>query len=147
MTTTSNMTAPWGRTASTDIPGDLARPRRVRLLLDAVVLLSAFDLALTLRTMLTTGMFEANPLVRLLCEHPCPVLAIAGFKACSTIVATALIHRLRRHVQAEVGAWLMVLILAWVSVQWRQYALATCGADAETLAAVASFDPSWVALR
>ena len=105
-----------------DLLSSRRRPARMTRLLALIVVLSLADLLLTLGHMSTTGMFEANPLVARLALLTESGLSIVNFKALTVLVGVSLLYRLRRHGQAEVAAWLVVLILIGLSIQWALYA-------------------------
>jgi hypothetical protein len=97
------------------------RKRRVLVLLAGVVLLSLADLAITLTHLRTTGMMEANPIAALLIESTQSVWALASFKLFTLAVCVSVLFVLRRRFEGEVAAWIAVVILAGMSVQWHAY--------------------------
>ncbi len=129
--------------ASRTTPAGDRRAKRVDLLLVAIAGLSAVDLIVTLYYMNTVGMFEANPIVRHLAQCAHPAWAIALFKALSVMASVTPVSVLRQRATAELGAWAMVGVLVWVTVQWACYALTI---DAQALAEVGPLDPAWVRL-
>lgn len=89
-------------------------------LLMAIALLSFVDLLVTLWFMKTTGMHEANPVVRgLALTHGAAAVAI--FKGVTVAVALTPLYALRRRATAHVAAWVMVATLTWLTVQWARY--------------------------
>jgi disulfide bond formation protein DsbB len=140
-TTTFNLHA-----AATAAIGAEHRSDRVRWLLGAIVVLSLVDLLVTLSHMTGSGMFEANPLVQLIAKATGSAAAIGAFKGLSVLVGVLLLDRTRRHLQAELAAWLMVIVLACVTIQWVQYAAAMPDLDAAQMADYASHNADWVRL-
>jgi hypothetical protein len=125
----------------------LARSRRMRMLVVVIVALSAFDLAATLLRMRTTGMLEANPVVVALMHHMESGLALIAFKTLTVIIGAGVLHVLRGHRLAEAGAWLAVAILTAVVVLWIEYDRQTAHLDITDWSRIAEFDPGWVAIR
>ncbi len=97
------------------------RPQRVAGLLAAVLALSAFDVAVTVHQISSSGMFENNPLARLVVAAAGDPTSLVALKAMSLLVSMGLLLGLRRHWQAELGAWLAVGILVWLTAQWGMY--------------------------
>lgn len=128
-------------------PPDAVRSGRVLTLLSGFVVLSLVDLLLTIGFMSTVGMFEDNPLVRLLIEHTGSVHVLIPFKLATVAAAFGILYAIRNRMQAEIGAWLAVGVLAAVTVQWSRYA--DLVAEGDLLAAPASsvVDSSWVRLE
>jgi hypothetical protein len=99
----------------------LHRPERTLVLLAVVLGLSMFDLGMTVHEVSTSGMFEDNPLARLflgLTGHPA---SLGALKALSLVVSMGLLMHLRCHWQAEIGAWVAVAILLWLTARWAMY--------------------------
>src|SRR5262245_29041903 len=118
--------------------------RHMRELLLALAGLSLVDLVVTLTYMKTLGMYEANPLARLLAQTAAPALAIAVFKVASAGTGILLFYLLRRHASARAMALVMVAVLAWVTLQWARYGAAA--GDLPCVAAAAPPDAGWVQL-
>ena len=120
------------------------RSRRVSLLLAVVVVLSVADLIITLGFMGTVGMLEANPIVVHVARWTGSIAAIALCKCLSVSIAVLLLHALRRHPQAELGAWVAVIVLIWLSVQWVRYAGTVAELDLAAMMRFNASDPAWV---
>ncbi len=127
-------------------PARARRSRRVIALLVAVMILSAIDLLLTIRYLGTTGMFESNPIVVMLVEWTGSAAAIALFKLVSVGTAVTTFYELRRHPQAELGAWVAVVIMGGLSVQWARYAREVAGIDAQDMILMRQLDSSMISL-
>lgn len=119
----------------------MAAKEHMRGLLLAIGGLSLVDLAVTLTYMKTMGLYEANPIVRLLAASASPVFAIVLFKCATVAVAIALLHRLRRFTSARVMAAAMVAVLVWVSVQWVRYGAVTAEVPCMTASAETILGP------
>lgn len=100
---------------------DLARSRRVLVLILGVIALSIADLMVTLTHLRTIGMVEANPIAAYLIRTTGSALSLASFKALTVGICVVLLFHLRTRVQGEVAAWLAVLILAGMSLIWHKY--------------------------
>lgn len=101
------------------------RPRRVLVLLAAIVVLSLADLAITLSHLRSTGMVEANPVAAFLIRHTGSAWALGLFKVGTVMACVLLLFRVRHHVQGEIASWLALFILVGVSVMWHYYAQAS----------------------
>ncbi|MDX2016449.1 MAG: DUF5658 family protein [Planctomycetota bacterium] len=97
-----------------------ARARRVFLLLVAIAIMSAADLALTLIYATTIGMVESNPVARLVMSHNSPEL-LSLWKLSTFLVAAVILFLARRHRTAELAAWLASVALVWLMLHWAQY--------------------------
>ncbi|TVQ53366.1 MAG: hypothetical protein EA377_08135 [Phycisphaerales bacterium] len=104
-----------------EVAADLARHRRVVLLLAGVVLLSAADLIITVTHLRSVGMIEANPIAAYLIRTTGSPIVLGVYKFLTVAVCVAVLYRIRRYFLGELGAWLSVLILAGMSVIWHQY--------------------------
>jgi hypothetical protein len=123
------------------------RAHRVAFLLLITVVLSLADLLATLWCMSTVGMYEANPLVRYLAACPYPGLAIGTFKLASVAVSVGLVLPLRRRAAALLGAWIMVAVLAWLTIQWARYGAVMGDPEMLVAAEMVVFDQGWVQLN
>lgn len=126
-----------------------ARPTRVIALVSTIVLLSAFDLLLTVTYASGTGFAEANPIARLMLRDATPE-SLAIWKACTVLpcVLTLLLGRMRRC--AELGAWAGVIVLSMLAVHWTRY-IEEKREIADLMgpydyAEVMALDPDWVRL-
>jgi hypothetical protein len=119
----ANLTPPAGLRRIRDAArqGHFGRSQRVAAVLAVALVLSLFDLAVTMQQMSTTGMFEGNPLVRFVVNITGSVAPLIALKALSLLVSISLIMRLRHHWQAEVGAWLSLGTLIMLTVVWGMY--------------------------
>lgn len=120
---------------------------QMRGMLLAIGGLSLVDLAVTLAYMTTLGMYEANPIARLLAATASPVVAIVLFKVLTVGMSLWLFHRLRRFASARAMALVMVAVLVCVTVQWVRYGRAANEFDWMIASApVAASEPGWVRL-
>ena len=107
-----------------DTPGSerpSRRTRRVGFILSGVVLLSLADLLVTLWHLRGVGMYEANPIAVYLIRATNSPWLLAAFKGVTVAASVLVIYSLRRHWQAEIGAWCCAMILAVVMYSWCTY--------------------------
>ncbi len=100
---------------------DTGRIRRVLLLLGAVIVLSAADLAITVTHLKSAGMVEANPIAALLITSTGSAWMLSAYKILTVAICVGLLYRLRRLRAGEIAAWMSVAILTGMSIQWRVY--------------------------
>lgn len=105
------------------------RSSRVALALGIIAIASAADLVLTLSEMSSRGMFESNPLVRMLAASASPLLSIVVLKVSSVVVATVIFWRLRLNGRAEIGLWVSTMVLIGLMVRWAMYLHAVSNVD------------------
>lgn len=98
----------------------LDRSTRVRILLAAVIAMSIVDLDMTLVYARTTGMVEHNPIAREIMSTGSVWLLIL-WKFVTVAVAVGLLNRVRRHASGELGAWLCMGVLCWLTARWVSY--------------------------
>lgn len=103
---------------------DAVRSRRVSVLVLAFAVLGVADLTLTLAYMHTVGLFEGNPLARAL-AHSGGSATLAGFKLATIALSSTILIALRAKRSAELGAWVCVLAMFIVSLEWGKYASAS----------------------
>ncbi len=127
-----------------DGDADERRARRTRFLLAVVVVLSVVDLVLTVGFMKTTGMAEANPLVRALLGVSNSAVALAVFKTLTVVTPVLIVHRFRRFRPGELAAWVSVAGLCVVVIQWVRYATFVGELDLGVLTQMAAVDADWV---
>ena len=123
------------------------RMRRVTVLLAGVVLLSLADLAITLTHLSTTGMLEANPIAAFLVETTQSAWALASFKLLTLAVCVSLLFVLRKRWEGEAAAWVAVLILAGLSVQWHAYSKHFDDPKEVMMAQSGNYGDSWLTLE
>lgn len=101
---------------------DLTRSRgeRTLIVLIGVALLSLGDLYMTLTFATSVGMIEGNPIARAVMALNCPILLI-WWKAVMLVVTIALLVACRKRRVGELGAWLCLFILLWLTVRWGHY--------------------------
>lgn len=94
--------------------------RRVALLAVLITIMGLADLAMTLTYMRSTGMFELNPLARLM-------VATGGesqlviFKLLTLSCSAGVLYLLRRHRIVEPTAWCCALVMAALTAHWISY--------------------------
>lgn len=98
----------------------LDRCTRVRILLAAVIAMSIVDLDMTLVYARNTGMVENNPIARQIMATGSVWLLIV-WKFVTVAIAVGLLHRVRRHLSGELGAWLCMAVLCWLTQHWVKY--------------------------
>lgn len=121
------------------------RPRRVILLLWAIVVLSLADLFVTLTHLQSIGMVEANPVAAFLIRSTGSPWALILFKAGTVAVCVMLLYRVRNHRQGELAAWLALVILVGVSVMWHYYSEASDAPETVRIARLIHGD-QWLTL-
>jgi len=97
-----------------------SRPARVVMALGVVVALSIVDLDLTLVFASQTGMIEGNPIARALMREG-SALGVVLWKVATVAVAIALLYRARQTRTGELGAWLCVAVLTWLTCHWMTF--------------------------
>lgn len=96
------------------------RPARVVSALAVVVALSIVDLDLTLVFASHTGMIETNPIARALMRDG-SALGVVLWKCATVAVAVSLLYRARGTRTGELGAWLCVAVLTWLTCHWMTF--------------------------
>ncbi|XVJ60890.1 MAG: hypothetical protein HEQ23_16465 [Tepidisphaera sp.] len=126
--------------------GLASRQTRVRILLAGVVVMSLVDLDLTLVYARTTGMVEQNPIAREIMSTGSAWLLVA-WKLFTVAVAVGLLYHARRHRAGELGSWLCIAVLCWLTARWLNYneelQLLQCAATAEAV----RMDPKFVLIE
>lgn len=102
------------------IPSGADRPKRVVILLIAIVLLSLADLYITITYLMHFGMFEANPIARLVMDYHEP-WGVVAWKLGTVAIAGGILFHIRTHRLAEFAAWLGLFVLVWLTFQWVSY--------------------------
>ncbi|MEO1008797.1 MAG: DUF5658 family protein [Planctomycetota bacterium] len=97
-----------------------SRSRRVAVLLLAIVAMSIADLVMTIEHMVGPGMYESNPLARMILEFGTPT-TLAMFKAMTTLIGLWLLWKTRRSKAGEIGAIICLVVLTWLMVRWKVY--------------------------
>lgn len=97
-----------------------ARGIRTITVLIAVALLSLGDLYMTLAFATSVGMIENNPIARAVMAIGHPNLLIY-WKLATVGATTLLIFRCRRSRVGELGGWLCLAILLWLTLRWQTY--------------------------
>jgi hypothetical protein len=92
----------------------------VLLLLAAVTLLGLGDLYATLLHLGSVGMAELNPIAAYLISAG-SVPGLVLFKLGCMALTVGLIWKLRHHLVAELGTWLLFAMMAMLTVHWYQY--------------------------
>ena len=99
---------------------EVARSRRIVLLILALVLMSVADLLCTISYLTSVGMVEMNPIARHMIEIG-GVRQLVLFKAFTMTLSCGCIFLIRKRRGAEVGAWLCVAVLLSLMLHWLQY--------------------------
>ena len=129
--------------------GSRGRSVRVVALVTAATLLGLADLAMTMTYLLHVGMFESNPVARLVINSGSPAVVI-GFKLGTMLVTSWIVLANRRRWQAELVAWLSVVVLTSLFVHWIgyiEYAEVTTSAISIVAADPSYASGEWVSLR
>ncbi|MDX2147750.1 MAG: DUF5658 family protein [Planctomycetota bacterium] len=97
-----------------------ARSERVVILLIAMAVFNLADLYMTLLFSTSVGMIESNPLARLVMEYNCPNL-LTAWKLGSLTLTLVILYWARKTRVAEFAAWLALVVLVWLTIQWDLY--------------------------
>jgi hypothetical protein len=89
------------------------------MLLAALAVFNAFDLAFTQAQLLRGNFAEANRLAALMAQ--CGPLAVSLYKFALFAFGAALLYRLRHRWECRVGLWLLTLCYAGLMVWWLAY--------------------------
>jgi hypothetical protein len=127
-------------------PDGRGRSRRVTVLLVGILVLSIADLVITLTHLTTIGMMEANPIAAALIRATDSSWLLGIFKTITVGVSLSVLFCLRRHIQAEIAAWLGVLILSGVALMWHSYTEEVIGSPDLVLAQGQVDRDSWLML-
>lgn len=115
----------------------------------AAWLMGLADLSITMTYLMSVGMWEGNPVARYVIGLGSPTVVVA-FKLGTMLITSWIVLAQRRRWQAEMIAWITVIVLGALTVHWYNY-IAYAEARPEVLTSVA-LDPSfaagtWVSLR
>ncbi len=104
------------------LPGesDSRRSRRVTLLLLVTVMLSVFDLLLTLSYARSFGMVEANPIAAWIMREG-SAAALIAWKLGSVGLAACIIYGIRHRKEGERAAWVCATILTILTAHWFNF--------------------------
>jgi uncharacterized membrane protein YciS (DUF1049 family) len=94
--------------------------RRVSLLVIAITIMGIADLMLTLIYMRTTGMYELNPLARVMVATGGSTQLVL-FKLLTLSLSAGMLYLLRRHRIAEPAAWACAAVMCVLSIHWISY--------------------------
>ena len=94
--------------------------RRVALLAIAITIMGIADLILTLTYMQTTGMFELNPLARIMVATG-GASQLIMFKLLTLSLSAGVLYLLRGHRRVEPAAWCCALVMGVLSAHWISY--------------------------
>lgn len=96
----------------------LVRPRRVLLLLAAIWILNAFDLAYTMGEAGRSGFVELNPLAAPLLHSPHLLIA---YKCSLVLLGSILLLATAWHSATEWACWFLLATYAYVGLRWTIY--------------------------
>lgn len=128
--------------------GQVLAERRCRMacLVVVIVVLSLADLLLTLTYSTTCGMTEVNPVAQLFMAHG-SVLGLVLWKFATVGLSAALFWRMRNHRTAELGAWLGVMVMTWLTCHWISYNAEVSGYTPAIQQLADTNDSRWVVMR
>jgi hypothetical protein len=109
----------------------------------AVAVLSALDLALTLRRMLGPGMLELNPLAVWIARETGPA-GLALFKLGLTALSCAVLAALRARRSAEVASLVAVAILSCLCMHWARFERVASGMPRDCWILTHGRDPAFI---
>lgn len=101
-------------------PSDLARARRIGLLIVAIVLMGAADLMYSLIYMRGIGMMEVNPIARRMIEIN-GVMQLVMFKTLTMLLAGSALYLGRFHRRTELCGWGCTLLMLGLTMHWVRY--------------------------
>ena len=126
-----------------------ARSFRVFVLLSIALVLGLADLTLTLTYLTNVGMFEGNPMARWIIAIGSPVVVVL-FKMATIFISSSILYWQRRNWRGELGAWLIVLVLGYLTLHWFNY-IAFSSDMTEAIVVMAAdpgqVDGQWVSLQ
>ena len=99
---------------------DDQRTRRIGELIGIVWMLSLADLGFTLWASIFTPFTELNPIAALFLQHNM-VISLVLMKVLLTTIGATVFWRLRKHGQAELALWLMVVVYVALTIRWAAY--------------------------
>lgn len=125
-----------------------ARSRRVILLISFIFVMGIADLVMTLTYMKHSGMFELNPIARMLAGTGEPAY-LAAFKLFTMTISTVALYIGRRHRAGEIGAWLCAAILLALMLHWNNYnqEIASLTTELSTMAMYGHESDIWVRIE
>lgn len=119
------------------------RASRVRSILAIIILLSLVDLDMTLVYAKYTGMVEQNPIARELMSRGA-VWSLVGWKFATVAIAVGLLYKVRKHRSGELGAWLCLGVLCWLTARWMHYNDEISVLQAAAVSPMVQSDPKYV---
>ncbi|MCW5755734.1 MAG: hypothetical protein KIT54_00695 [Phycisphaeraceae bacterium] len=122
-----------------------SRGRRVAMYLIAICFLSLADLAMTLDHMKGPGMYESNPLARLIMHWGSPA-SLAMFKCMTLLLGCWLLWRTRHSRAAEIGAIICLVALTWLMLRWNHYSAQMAELTPHLAEVRAYHSDTWVAV-
>lgn len=99
---------------------DLARARRIGLLIVAIVLMGAADLMCTLIYMYGIGMVEVNPIARRMVEIN-GATQLVMFKLLTMLLAGSALYLGRFHRRTEACGWGCTVLMLALTLHWVRY--------------------------
>lgn len=133
------------RTLWDTLAGTRFRGRRVAVLLMAVALFSLADLYMTLVHLVHFGMFEANPIARLVMAHGSPA-ALVVWKLVTVGFALGVLFWLRKRPTAELAAVFACVVMGWLTVRWATYNNSVGDLTKDMHIACPTREPDWVTM-
>jgi hypothetical protein len=97
-----------------------SRPHRVGLLLLAITIMAAADLALTLNYITSIGMVELNPVARAVMSLG-STGAVVIWKVALTAFTVGVLFVLRKRGIAEVATWACATVMVLLSMHWLNF--------------------------
>ena len=111
-----------------------------------ILVLSLADLLLTLTYSTTCGMTEVNPVAHLFMMSG-SVTGLVLWKFATVGLSAALFWKMREHRTAEMGAWLGVMVMAWLTCHWITYTSELSSFTPAIQQLAESNDPRWVVMQ
>ncbi len=107
--------------------------------------MSIADLLLTIEYSTSIGMAEHNPLARYVLTT-FGVAGVVAYKVTTLGLAVLIFYRTRTHRCAELGAWLCLFTLLWLTARWVTYNREVVEYGCTVVRMTAELDHRWVRL-
>ncbi len=122
------------------------RGTRVLAILMAVILLSTGDMVLTAHQLRTIGMAEANPLAAMLITSTSSIWPLIIYKLATVALSVGMLYRIRRRLQAEIGAWICFVVMLALTAHWLRYTDAVIQPEITGALVDGNVDDSWLSV-
>lgn len=97
-----------------------ASPRRLLLIIFAIILMGLTDLVCTVIYLTNVGLIEANPIARWVITN-LGIIGLITYKAASMAFTCGTLYLIRRHRISEHAAWICAIILLLLMGHWLRF--------------------------